>query len=229
MKIKAVIFDMDGLMFDTEKLVEDSWIAYGKRNHYPIDSIFMGCIRGRNSAAIEKIVYEKLGRDFPYQDARKSCYEDIFSVIDTKGIPVKDGLLTLLEKLKENKFAIALATSTARERAMAYLENAKITHYFDSIICGDMVTYSKPDPEIFLKAAKQVSFTAEECLVLEDSPNGVKAAFAAHCPVVMVPDLDAPTEEIKQLANKIVPSLNEVYEIIEKWNREGISSWQPEI
>lgn len=222
MRIKAVVFDMDGLMFDTERLAQDIWLKFGADRGYPIDESFMARIRGRNSAAVQALVRETLGEDFPFDEAKKNCYDGIFLVMREKGLPVKAGLYQLLAYLKKEDYRIALATSTDRKRAAAYLDNAAVREYFDCIICGDMVTQSKPSPEIFLKAADTLKLPPASCLVLEDSPNGVLAAHRAGCPVVMIPDMDAPSCETASLTRKVAASLEDLPELLYLWRKEEI-------
>lgn len=221
MKIKAIIFDMDGLMFDTERLAQDIWLEYGRRSGYPIDEGLMAKLRGRNSAAIEALCYEALGADFPFKEAKKHCYDGIFDVMKKTGLPVKAGLYELLEHLKEKGvYSIALATSTDRTKAMTYLKNAGVNEYFDHMTCGDMVQESKPSPEIFLKTTEALGLEPASCLVLEDSSNGVIAAARAGCRVIMVPDMDAPSAETAALADAVAASLYEVPQLLHRWNVE---------
>ena len=142
---------------------------------------------------------EHFGEDFPYDDIIEIAKENYLKRLEKDGIPIKTGLFEILDYLKENKYLLAVATSTREVTTLKNLERIKIKHYFDKIICGDKVSHSKPHPEIYLKAAEMLGVPPEECYVLEDSHNGIKSAFAAGMKPIMVPDLLPYNEEIRQM------------------------------
>lgn len=214
--IKGVLFDMDGLMLDTERIGLKAWLKAGEVLDFPvIDAEFVNLIRGRNIADSRKIIGEKYGSLVDYDTAKafKDKYTDDF--IKENGVPVKYGLIELLNELKKRNIPSAVATSTAREKASQYLKLAGVYEYFSAMVCGDEVKHSKPDPEIFLKASKKIGVKPENCIVLEDSPYGIEAGFKAGCMPVMIPDLTAPTEKEQSLCKAILKDLSEVISLIE--------------
>lgn len=208
--IKAVIFDMDGLMFDTEKLYDIAWEHAGKQFGYIIKPEDLNPMRGANQMLVQQLFYKKFGPEFDFMKIRKSRIQYMEEYIGIHGLPHKTGLTELLKYLKERRYQIAVATSTHEEPAHRYLTLEGIADYFDVCIYGDMAEKSKPDPEIYIKAVKRLGRQPEECLVLEDSPNGVLAGFQAGCPVVMIPDVIQPGNAEKQRTVKILPTLKEV-------------------
>lgn len=215
MKIKGVIFDMDGLMFDTEYIYYKAWQDAAKDYGYEITWEIYTQLVARNSMYIGKVLKSILGEDMPYEAIlnKKRAYSD--AIIEAEGIKHKQGLLMLLDYLEVNNIKKAVATSSEREKALRYLELGGIKERFDGIVCGSDVHESKPNPEIFMKAATLLGLDAEECMVLEDSRLGICAAKRADMYGVFVPDLVAADEEIKGYATKIVNSLEDVKALLE--------------
>ncbi len=135
--------------------------------------------------------------------------------IETKGVPVKDGLYDLLEYLKREKIPCAVASSTSRKNVLHYCDETKVTGYFQKIICGDMVEKSKPDPQIYLTAAREIGMAPEHCMALEDSPNGCLSARRAGMKTVMVPDQVQPDEAMRARLFACVSSLRDVIPLLE--------------
>ena len=208
--IKTVIFDMDGLMFDTERLASEAWIGVGKRHGLPITEQLMNRMKGLKLEDCVCIFREELGEDFDYWTLRKERTEYINHWIQEYGMPIKPGLKKLLAWLKEHDYPIALATSTHSQKASHYLELAGVSGYFQYRVFGDMVQNGKPDPEIFLRAIKETETAAQQCLVLEDSYAGVEAGWRAGCQVIMVPDSLQPTERERGRIAACVKTLHEV-------------------
>lgn len=213
---QLVIFDMDGLMFDTERIYYKAWqeaaAIYGYRMTW---EIYVQIV-ARNSRYIEKVLKKILGEDLPYEAIceKKRALSD--EMIAREGIQKKAGLVELLDYLEEKGIKKAVATSSMRAKALRYLELAEIKERFDFIICGSEVEESKPNPEIFLKAAAYIGVKAEECMVLEDSRLGIQAAKAAGMTGVFIPDLVIADEEILGNASRHVTSLKEVIDLIEE-------------
>ena len=203
----AVIFDMDGVIFDSEACVVECWKEVQRR--YGFTGIEEACIRclGTTKAKTTEIMHEIYGMDFPYE--RYSAEESAFfhERYDNGRLPVKKGAAELLRVLKESPFKVALASSTRREMVTRELTEAGLLAYFDRLICGGMVTHSKPDPEIYLKAAKTLGEAPEACFAIEDSPNGIRSAFSAGMKVIMVPDLAPVTDELREKSWWILPDL----------------------
>lgn len=208
--IKAVIFDMDGLMFDTESLYDIAWEYTGKQFGYAIRREDLNPMRGVNQALVQDLFFKKFGPEFDFKRIRKSRIEYMEQYIGIHGLPHKQGLEELLRYLKDRRYQIGLATSTSEDTARRYLSMEGVADYFDVCIYGNMAEKSKPDPEIYIKAVEQLGRLPEECLVLEDSPNGVLAGFQAGCPVVMIPDIIQPDHTETQRTVKILPTLKEV-------------------
>ena len=217
--IEAVIFDMDGLMFDTENIGVRTWneaaVKYGKEE---INDLIWVCI-GTNRKFQEKLFAEKLGEDFPYDEFHDFVWTRRDEILENEGVPIKEGLIELLEYLKENKIKTAVATSTNRDAAKEILRMADVLKYFDCITTGDETKNGKPAPDIFLLACSKLGVEPQNAMGLEDSFNGIRALNSAGMVTVMVPDLIKPTEEILNLCDRCIDSLNEVKNIIETINR----------
>lgn len=215
-RIQGVIFDMDGLMFDTERLGLEGWKLAGRLMGYPIDDEMVGGIRGCNRADASRRFKERYGESFDYEAGRKIRTDYAEEEIGKRGVPVKPGLYTLLNFLKEKGIKMAVASGTERKKVLSYLESAKVLEYFDTVVCGDEVEHAKPWPDIFVRAAAHLGLECGICMVFEDSPNGLEAAFRAGCIPVMVPDLTPPDPEIEEKCYCVLESLEDAVEL-EVW------------
>jgi haloacid dehalogenase superfamily, subfamily IA, variant 3 with third motif having DD or ED len=214
--IQAVVFDMDGVLFDTERLCLNLWKQVCAKMGLTDVTKYSAEYMGLNSVQSRKCFFDHFGADFPYDEFMAECRKTEFEEIERSGVPVKPGLYEILEYLKQNHYLVAAATSTRRATVLKHFENAKITGYFDQIICGDMVEHSKPDPEIYLKAASALGLAPQDCMAVEDSPNGITSASRAGMKTVMVPDLVQPTPELRELFDACVPSLNDLITLLEQ-------------
>ncbi len=201
--LEAAIFDMDGTMFDTERLrfkmlKQASKEIYGKEIS---DQLLYDCL-GISAVTAEKLAKEQYGPDYPYKTIRARADELERAHVREHGIPVKEGLYNLLERLKKSEVLIALATSSRREIAEEYLHSAKVLRFFDITVCGEDVEKGKPDPEIFLKAANELNCEPNTCLIIEDSQNGLLAASAAGGIPIFIKDVKEPDPDVKALAFK---------------------------
>lgn len=204
----AVIFDMDGVIFDSERIYVDGWRKVATENNIPdIESILFRVI-GVNEISTERIFIDRYGNNFSYPLCRKKVSE-YFHKKCSNGISLKPGVNEILSFLKRNQIPIALASSTNLKTVTSELSNVGIIHFFDSVIGGDMIANSKPEPDIFLAAANKLGVPQSSCYVLEDSYNGIKAAAAAHMHPIMIPDLLPPNEEMQRIAEVILTSLHE--------------------
>ncbi len=218
--IELVIFDMDGLMFDTERLAGISWDQALTRCGYAFhNEVFLETV-GLNSKMTKDIYLKFYGDDFPFDEMLLKRKEIFDKIIETQGVPVKEGLKELLKYLDSMKIKKAVATSTGKIRAEILLSKGGIKGCFDLIICGDEITKGKPDPEIFLKAAGKLDIDAGNCAVLEDSENGIAAAYNAGMIPLMVPDIKEPGAEIRNKAYKIFKNLKEARYYFENADRE---------
>jgi len=215
---KAVIFDMDGLMFDTERLGVDAWLHAAQKMNLNFTKELALKIIGVSWDLARKMMFDELG-EFDFGKARTAWQESINDQIEKGGIPIKPGLIELLSFLDEMKLQKAIATSSLRESVMFYLKNAGIDERFDVIVTGDMVSRGKPAPDIYLLAAELLGVNPEECMVLEDSINGVKSASAAKIPTVMIPDLIPSNAQIDALLHAKLDSLSDVISLLKEQNQ----------
>ena len=214
-KTPAVIFDMDGIIFDTERLYIETWKAVARE--YDLENVTEMAYRiiGVNDMMSRKVFTEYYQGTRDYDQCRKRVSEVFHSRYDGK-IPVKPGVQEILAYLKERNIPVALASSTRIETIQRELKEAGLYHAFDHIIGGDMIKQSKPAPDIFLAAAEKLEAAPENCYVLEDSHNGIRAAAAAGMHPIMVPDLLEVTEEMQELAETICPTLNEAIDYLDR-------------
>ncbi len=216
--IKAVIFDMDGTLFDTEIIYATAWRQAGAELQFaPIEEAIAACT-GRNAKDTRRFFEEHYADLVSYDDfmAVRTRYYD--AMIAERGVPLKPGVVELLDYLKERGIGIALATATRRERTMENLTRTGLSPYFDVLITGDMVQNGKPHPETFLLAAERLGCLPAECIGVEDSFNGVRAISAAGMVCVMVPDTVPPTPEIEALLDAKCETLHELRSLIERLN-----------
>jgi len=216
MRIDAVLFDMDGLVLDTEKLYTRFWMEAANALGYPMtfeQGLGMRSLNRTYGAAKLKSYF---GEEIDYDEVRNKRIELMDAFVEKEGVYLKPGIHELLEYLKDKQIKTAIATSSPIERTIKYLSSVKMEQSFDEIISGYMVEKGKPEPDIFLYAAKKLGVKPENCMVLEDSPAGILAAYRAGCIPVMVPDQDEPDEETKKLLFEKACNLQAVIEIIEK-------------
>ena len=173
-------------------------------------------LRGRNREGCARVCREVFCEEFDFDAMRTACRALMARWIEEDGLPVKPGLYELLAELERRGIPAVLATSTTRDSPWGHLQRAKVDRYFLGAVCGDEVSHSKPDPEVFLKAAALAGKDPALSMVLEDSPAGVRAGAAAGCFTVMVPDLTAPDEELKKLADEILPGLRDVIPLLDR-------------
>ena len=217
MKIKAVFFDMDGLMFDTERLSSAIWVQHAPLFGVPLVEKDLQLLRGRNAADGKAAFLAHFGADAPFDAICAATRAQTEAQLETH-IPILPGLVELLAFLKSEDIPMAVVSSTRRETVLHHLELAGVRDYFCEVLGGDMVEHSKPAPDIYLKAAALLGVAPENGLVLEDSYNGVRAGHAAGCYTVMVPDMDPATDEMKALADEIVQSLHDVIPLVQRKN-----------
>lgn len=208
--VKAVIFDMDGLMIDSERVTFECYKEVLKEMSLTMDEEFYKTLLGKPVKGIRQRFYDVYGNDFPIEDVMKKVHALIAEKFETEGVPVKKGLVSLLQYLKENSYKTIVATSSNRNRVDTILKQAGITDYFDDSICGDEVTKGKPDPEIFLKACQKLNVAADEAIVLEDSEAGIQASYDAHIKVICIPDMKYPEKQYEEKAASVLKDLGEV-------------------
>lgn len=213
--IRTAIFDMDGLMFDTERLFVRAMMEYvGPKTgvSFPLENVLktLGC----NDADFLRLFPELFGTSI----TPKACYalvaEWMKKEIETNGVPVKPGLYELLDALKSDGIRIALATGTGRPIATEYLRRTDTLRYFDAFAFGDQVAHGKPDPEIFLLAAKALGADPETTAVFEDSVNGLLAAHAGGFFSICVPDLIDPLPRLSFTPDAVFRTLDEAIPLL---------------
>lgn len=214
MKIKGIVFDMDGVLIDTEKLYLRFWCEAAHFYGYPMEKHHVLSIRSlAKPFAIEKLK-GYFGEDFDYYSVHAKRVELMDKYIANHGIEMKPGAMQILAFLKENGYKIALATATPTERATIWLKNLGLYEYFDEIVSGHSVNFGKPEPDIYLEACKRLSLLPSECFAVEDSPNGVLSAFRAGCKTIMIPDLDTPSDDTKKLLFAVADNLLEIKKLL---------------
>jgi beta-phosphoglucomutase-like phosphatase (HAD superfamily) len=207
---RAVVFDMDGLMLDTELLAIRAYADAAAATGIAFDDAVTLRLVGRTFADCRTLILEHHGAAYPVDtllDAWRSAYD---AIVERDGVAVKAGLFELLDWLEREGIDKAVATSTRRERAHAKLANASLMQRFPVLVGGDEVERGKPEPDIFLLAAERLGHHAHECLVLEDSTAGFRAAMRAGMRAIIVPDLDRPAATIDGVAPMVLGSLHDV-------------------
>lgn len=214
--LKGIIFDMDGLMIDTESLLQVFWCKAANQLGYPMTKEQVLGIRSLSSKYAIPHLKHLFGEDFDYYSVRKLRIEMMNDYISKNGLIKKTGLDELLEFLKTTDLKIAVATATDFKRTQMYLKSIDVFDYFDKIICGDMIKNGKPEPDIYIEAAEKLGLEPNECIALEDSPNGILSAYNAGCKPVMVPDLTAPDDKTAALLFAQCNNLSDVIPVIKQ-------------
>ena len=210
MKQKVVIFDMDGVIFDSEKLVLDSWEAVGGKYGIPdVGKILTDCI-GTSKAKTQEIVYEHYGKDFDFEKYSKEASQLFHAHVRESGLPVKKGVRELLQYLKEEKIPVGLASSTRLAAVEEELKQAGLYDYFRVVVGGDQLKRSKPEPDIYLMACEKMGISPENAYAVEDSYNGIRAAYSAGMMPIMVPDLLPATEGMREKSIAVFDDLLQV-------------------
>ena len=211
---KAVIFDMDGVIFDTERVYLEIWQSVFEKYGYKMTKELYITVMGTGRKNVIKTFLENFGDDLPIEKMYEEKDNQLFYIIENQGIPLKKGVKELFSMLKEKNYKIALATSAKRDRVEKQIKDKWLKESFDAIVCGDDVEKGKPSPDIFLKAAKKIDVEPENCFVVEDSPAGIKAAFSGGMKGIHVEDLKAADEDILKYCEKNFKNLQEIKEYL---------------
>lgn len=210
MHYQAVVFDMDGIIFDTERLVIEFWKEVAKKHNIPnVEHTCIQCL-GTNRVRTREIFLENYGADFPFDPYRAEVTELFNTHYKGVPLPTKPGVRELLSYLQEQDIKVGLASSTAQHLVRDEIGTAGLLPYFQTLVCGDMVEHSKPAPDIFLKACEILNADPTKSIAIEDSFNGIRSAHCAGMTPIMVPDQVQPTDEIRALAFHVMPSLLDV-------------------
>ena len=206
----AVIFDMDGVIFDSERLVLDCWEEAGARYHLEgMREAFLPCI-GTNSEKTKEIVLERYGMDFPYDEFTRDASALFHGIVDKVGLPVKTGVREVLSYLKDHEIPIAVASSTRLSVVTQELEQAGLYECFSVVMGGDQLKRSKPEPDIYLMTCEKLGVRPEDVYAIEDSYNGIRSAYSAGMKPIMVPDMLPPTEEMREKSVIVLDNLLQV-------------------
>lgn len=218
--IKGVIFDMDGVMVDTERQSTRGWLAAAKWHNVTMPMWLINQFKGSPAHMSEKYFDDYFKGTLDYWEMRNERTQYINELRKTEGVPVKKGLFKLLDYLKIHNIPCAVATSTQKQSAENTLHSIGAWDYLKAIIYGDEVEHGKPEPDIFLRAASRIHVLPKDCIVIEDSVNGIKAGNQAGMYVVHVPDTIIIDENTRKLTNAICEDLEQVIQIIETLNNK---------
>ncbi|WP_419904969.1 HAD family hydrolase [Kiloniella sp.] len=208
-QLQAVVFDMDGVLIDSEVLYQKSAIQSAKEHGFLLTEELHRSIVGLPQEICDTIIREAMGPDFPFEKYNQR-YSQILATEFQRDIPVKSGVKELLTLLTILGIPTAVATSSSRKVAIDHLTRAELVSYFNTIVTRDDVNNGKPHPEPYLSAAGRLQVKPENCLALEDSHNGVRSAHGAGMQTIMVPDMLPATEEIRGLCIAIMTNLHQV-------------------
>lgn len=212
----CVIFDMDGLMFDTEVYyriaMNQAFEDYGLN----ADQKLFDRTLGMNILDTSKVLRQIPGYAKVEQDVLDRIDALMYELYDTRGVPLKPGLLELLDYLEMNNYTVGLATSTDRALAKFALEKSGVLPYFQKLVFGDMVENGKPAPDIYLLAADVLGVQPDACFVLEDSCAGIRSAASAGMRAIMIPDTIQPDDDVRALTDAVCEKLSDVIDVLQK-------------
>lgn len=205
--IRAVVFDADGTLFDTEGISQHSWVIISQEMGFPqVGKNYLHFV-GRNHTDILGELLALYGPALPAETLMERCAQRSRAYADAHGIPLKTGAREVLDSLRDRGIPLAMATSTGRARTMERLALTGLADHFSVVVAGDMVQHSKPEPDIYLLACQGLGIDAAQTLAVEDSPNGILSAHRAGIRVAMVPDLLPPTPDLESLLWGCFPDL----------------------
>ncbi|MGH8000837.1 MAG: HAD family hydrolase [Brasilonema sp.] len=217
---KAAIFDMDGLLFDTESIARWAWKKALENHGYGMsEDLFNDLYKefiGRDLSWREKFLKRRYSASFPFESVKAERIEIGDDREIQEGLPVKPGALELLNQLNALGVILGLGTGTSLVRTIRRLTSAGIYQNFATIVTSENVAQGKPAPDIFLEVSRRIDVAPQECVVFEDSYVGVEAASSAGMCTIMVPDLEQPSAQIRSLAYKVLNSLDQASELLEE-------------
>ena len=211
----SIVFDMDGVLFDTQKIYLQTWFEVadilGIKDIEQPAHMCVGTNRNDQAAILENFYKDR----FPYDDFYR-LKDEIFEKHLEAGVPLKPGVKEILQYLKNINARVAIASSSRIPMIKHHIEETGISRYFDIIVGGDLVEHSKPQPDIYIMACKQLGVDPEKCYAVEDSYNGIRSAAAAGMKTIMIPDVLPPTDEMRELSYKIFDSMVDFRKYLEE-------------
>ncbi len=215
--MKAIIFDMDGVLFDTETVCLEAWMEVARKNQLPeMEKVFPKCI-GLNVTDTEIVMKDAYGPNIDFPELKRQMSEEFWRYVEQNGQPEKPGIHQILEWLQTSPYKVGLASSTRKASILKHLEDAGIAEYFEVVVSGDMVEHSKPNPDIYLLACREIGVEPSEAYAVEDSYNGIRSAYTAGMKPLMVPDMLPPTDEMREKSVGIFENLNAVLEFLKEY------------
>lgn len=214
--IKAVIFDMDGVLIDTEKHYNVAWRQAAADFGFEFTMEHALMLRSCDPEVAEKMMQGIFGHSFDYYAIRERRREIVKERLQQYGLELKPGIDELMTYLHERDIKTAVATATPIELTIEHLTKLGIYDMFDKVVSAKQVTHGKPEPDVYLYACEQIDEEPQNCIAIEDSPNGIMSAYRAGCMPVMVPDLTEPDEELEKYLYGCADSLADVRKIIEQ-------------
>ena len=215
MSIKAVIFDLDGTLIDTEKLYQRFWVEAANRMGYPMRPEHTLLIRATAAEIAGPLLRQAVCPEFDYLAVRALRRELMEAYIDEHGVEPKPGLLSTLQALRARGLAVGLATASDISRARKYLCMVGAEGFFDAMVCAGMVAHGKPAPDIYEEAARRLGVLPGEAVAVEDAPSGIRSAHAAGLVPVMIPDRDQPDAALRAMCAAVLPSLDALVPFLE--------------
>lgn len=221
--VSGIIFDMDGVLIDSERQSNEGWLWAAGQLGVDMPMWLIDSFKGAPAELCCKFFDDYYKGVIDYWEAKELRTQHVYKIRETEGIPVKKGVKDIFEYIRNNGLKCAVATSTRRESAEKTLHEIGVWDYLDAVVYGDEVERGKPEPDIFLRAAKAIGVNPSEAVVVEDSINGIKAGYAADMRVVHIPDTIAIDDDIRKLTYMVCADLNGLIDVVESINKPVIN------
>ena len=221
--VSGIIFDMDGVLIDSERQSNEGWLWAAEQLGVDMPMWLIDSFKGAPAELCCKFFDDYYKGAIDYWEAKELRTQHVYKIRETEGIPVKKGVKEVFEYIRNNGLKCAVATSTRRESAEKTLHKIGVWDYLDAVVYGDEVEHGKPEPDIFLRAAKAIGISPSEAVVVEDSINGIKAGYAADMRVVHIPDTIAIDDDIRKLTYMVCADLNGLIDVVESINKPVIN------
>lgn len=221
--VSGIIFDMDGILIDSERQSNEGWLWVAGQLGVDMPMWLIDSFKGAPAELCCKFFDDYYKGVIDYWEAKELRTQHVYKIRETEGIPVKNGVKDIFEYIRNNGLKCAVATSTRRESAEKTLHEIGVWDYLDAVVYGDEVEHGKPEPDIFLRAAKAIGVNPSEAVVVEDSINGIKAGYAADMRVVHIPDTIAIDDDIRKLTYMVCADLNGLIDVVESINKPVIN------